>query len=230
MGERKLVVHVTDRRELDKFECSIIPSQIASTKLVHASFMLWQQLITFSCTVQMFLMLLEKHHLQNKAFILDQTRHSENGLWHVMERRYQKVGESQYLQLCKDTPSHHACGRHCDRILVDIGFTATVHEPCLYYGHFDGDKVYFKRQVDDFAIACAEERIANVIFDAIDSKLQIPIKRQGNTNTIPQSRRTSILLVYQNLRRNIFDEDSITIFQHMVRHTIETNARSIRHQ
>jgi hypothetical protein len=69
--------------------------------------------------------------------------------------------------------------KHCDRILVDIGFTATIHEPCLYYGHFDGNKVYFKRQVDDFAIACAEERIANIIFDVIDSKLQIPIKRQG---------------------------------------------------
>jgi hypothetical protein len=43
----------------------------------------------------------------------------------------------------------------------------------------DGEKVYFKRQVDDFAIACKEERTANIIFDAIDSALQMPIKRQG---------------------------------------------------
>ena len=33
--------------------------------------------------------------------------------------------------------------------------------------------------MDDFAIACKEERIATIIYDAIDSKLQIPIKRQG---------------------------------------------------
>ena len=54
-----------------------------------------------------------------------------------------------------------------------------VHEPCLYSSHIEGDKVYFKRQVDDFAIACTEECIANIIYDAIDDELQIPIKRQG---------------------------------------------------
>jgi hypothetical protein len=69
--------------------------------------------------------------------------------------------------------------RHCDRILKRIGFIPTVHEPCLYFGHIEGNKVYFKRQVDDFAIACTDERISNIIFDAIDSDLQIPIKRQG---------------------------------------------------
>ena len=43
----------------------------------------------------------------------------------------------------------------------------------------DSEKLYFKRQVDDFAIACKEEQTANIIFDAIDSALQMPIKRQG---------------------------------------------------
>eukprot|EP00804_Cyclotella_cryptica_P013123 CCRYP_002393-RA/>CCRYP_002393-RA protein AED:0.39 eAED:0.38 QI:0/0/0/1/1/1/3/0/907 len=60
--------------------------------------------------------------------------------------------------------------KHCDRILKAIGFMPTVHEPYLYSGHID---------VDDFAIACKEERIATIIYDAIDLELQIPIKRQG---------------------------------------------------
>ena len=69
--------------------------------------------------------------------------------------------------------------KHCDRILQKLGLIPTTHEPCLYYGFIEKAKVYFKRQVDDFAVACKEERIANIIFDAIDSALQMPIKRQG---------------------------------------------------
>jgi hypothetical protein len=69
--------------------------------------------------------------------------------------------------------------KHCDSILKKIGLFPTVHEPCLYSGRIEQDKVYFKRQVDDFAIACKEERIATIIYDAIDEELQIPIKRQG---------------------------------------------------
>jgi hypothetical protein len=38
------------------------------------------------------------------------------------------------------------------------------------------NKVYFKHQVDNFAIACKEERLTNIIFCAIDFDLQMPIK------------------------------------------------------
>ena len=69
--------------------------------------------------------------------------------------------------------------KHCDRILKKIGLIPTTHEPCLYFGYIDKDRVYFKRQVDDFAIACKAERIATLIFDAIAFELQIPIKHQG---------------------------------------------------
>jgi hypothetical protein len=69
--------------------------------------------------------------------------------------------------------------KHCDHILQKIGLVPTIHEPCLYSGYIDSEKVYFKRQVDDFAIACKEEKTATIIYDAIDFKLQIPIKRKG---------------------------------------------------
>ena len=37
----------------------------------------------------------------------------------------------------------------------------------------------FKKQVDDFAIAAPNELTANILFDMIDDKLTIPMKRQG---------------------------------------------------
>eukprot|EP00804_Cyclotella_cryptica_P009461 CCRYP_017762-RA/>CCRYP_017762-RA protein AED:0.40 eAED:0.40 QI:0/-1/0/1/-1/1/1/0/256 len=69
--------------------------------------------------------------------------------------------------------------KHCDKILRSLGFTPMVHEPCLYSGIIAHEKVYFKRQVDDFAIACTNDHIATIIYDAIDEQLHIPIKRQG---------------------------------------------------
>ena len=69
--------------------------------------------------------------------------------------------------------------KHADRILRKIGFTPTHHEPCLYTGIINGERVIFKRQVDDFAVACDTEATANHIFDLLDEELSIPIKRQG---------------------------------------------------
>jgi len=61
--------------------------------------------------------------------------------------------------------------RHVDKIIRDIGFTPTTHEPCLYSGIVCGQRVLFMRQVDDFAIAAPSESIANIVFDMIDNKL-----------------------------------------------------------
>ena len=47
--------------------------------------------------------------------------------------------------------------RHVDKIIRDIGFTPTTHEPCLYSGIIGGQRVLFMRQVDDFAIAAPSE-------------------------------------------------------------------------
>lgn len=69
--------------------------------------------------------------------------------------------------------------KHIDKILRSLGFVPTVHEPCLYSGFADGLRVIFKRQVDDFGVAAPNKRCADLIFDALDDNLQIPIKRQG---------------------------------------------------
>ena len=49
----------------------------------------------------------------------------------------------------------------------------------VYSGVIDGQRVIFKRQVDDFAIAAPNEHTANVLFDMIDDRLTIAMKRQG---------------------------------------------------
>jgi hypothetical protein len=46
--------------------------------------------------------------------------------------------------------------KHVDQILRELGLTPTVHKPCLYSGTINGNRIIFKRQVDDFAIAAPD--------------------------------------------------------------------------
>ena len=69
--------------------------------------------------------------------------------------------------------------QHIDKIIRDIGFTPTTHEPCLYSGIVQGQRVLFMRQVDDFAIAAPSESISNIVFDMLDDKLTFLMKRMG---------------------------------------------------
>jgi hypothetical protein len=66
--------------------------------------------------------------------------------------------------------------KHADAILRDIGLTLTVHEPCLYTGTINHNRVIFMRQVDDFAIAAPDVRTADILMDMLDDHLQIPIE------------------------------------------------------
>jgi hypothetical protein len=54
-----------------------------------------------------------------------------------------------------------------------------VHEPCLYSGVINGNRILFMRLVDDFAIAAPDKLTSEILMDIIDDKLKIPIKRQG---------------------------------------------------
>lgn len=67
----------------------------------------------------------------------------------------------------------------CDKMIRQHQFTPTTHEPCLYTGIWQGEKCYFKRQVDDFEFATTSIDLATSFYDAIDDHLTMPIKRQG---------------------------------------------------
>ncbi len=75
--------------------------------------------------------------------------------------------------------STHLWEKHADEILHDIGLKPMVHEPCLYSGGINNNRVLFMRQVDDFAIAAPDEITSKILMNIIDDKLKIPIKRQG---------------------------------------------------
>jgi hypothetical protein len=66
-----------------------------------------------------------------------------------------------------------------DRLLLDMGFTPTIHEPCLYSGLIDGQEVLFMWQVNDFAVAAPTEQNANRVFNMLNNRLMFPMKCMG---------------------------------------------------
>jgi hypothetical protein len=70
--------------------------------------------------------------------------------------------------------------KHIDKILrIHLGFVPTVHEPCIYCGTVDGERVLFKRQVDDFLLAAHSAATATKVWDRIGAHLRMPMKRYG---------------------------------------------------
>jgi hypothetical protein len=69
--------------------------------------------------------------------------------------------------------------KYIDKILRDLGLNPTTHEPCLYSGMFDGAKILFLRQVDDFAVASTDKEHAMALINAINEKMQIEVKHLG---------------------------------------------------
>ena len=66
-----------------------------------------------------------------------------------------------------------------DIIQNRIGLTPTTHEQCLYHGSFKGEKVYFLRQVDDFAVAAKSKETCDELIEEISKYLKAPLKNLG---------------------------------------------------
>jgi hypothetical protein len=103
--------------------------------------------------------------------------------WWVLHKGRPPIPEGHVIPALSAMQGHPESPRlwekHADAILRSLGLTPTTHEPCLYSGMIDGNRVIFKRQVDDFAIATADEKTADILLDMLDDKLSIPLKRQG---------------------------------------------------
>jgi len=69
--------------------------------------------------------------------------------------------------------------KHIDKILRDLGFKPTRHEPCLYRAAINGHMVLFLRQVDDFAIAANNAATVDQLLQDINARLRMPIKNIG---------------------------------------------------
>ena len=106
--------------------------------------------------------------------------------WWVKHLKRDVIPDGQMIPVLSAMQGHPESPRlwekHADKILREIGLTPTVHEPCLYSGTFNGKRILFMRQVDDFAIASPDAKTSDMLMDLIDDKLSIPIKRQGYLN------------------------------------------------
>ena len=95
------------------------------------------------------------------------------------------IPAASYVQVFHAIQGHPEAPRlwqdHIDGILRRLGFKPTTKEPCVYI-HKDstkGHEIYLLRQVDDFAIACDDETVAEKFWRLIDSNLSAPLKREG---------------------------------------------------
>ena len=67
-----------------------------------------------------------------------------------------------------------------DNIIQDkIQLVPTTHEQCLYHGTFQGKKVLFLRQVDDFSVASEDEETCIKVIEEISKYLKAPLKMLG---------------------------------------------------
>ena len=91
--------------------------------------------------------------------------------WWTKHKNRPPLQEDEVITIRKAFQGHPEAGRawskHSDKILREIGFVPTTHEPSLYSGEVDGERVLILWQVDDFAIAAPAERITNLIIDMI---------------------------------------------------------------
>jgi hypothetical protein len=103
--------------------------------------------------------------------------------WWVHHKRQPPIPPGHIIPILSAMQGHPESPRlwekHADEILREIGLTPTVHEPCLYSGYINGNRVLFMRQVDDFAIAAPDAHTSDILMDLIDDRLKISIKRQG---------------------------------------------------
>ena len=97
-----------------------------------------------------------------------------------------RIPPSSYVRVKHAIQGHPESPRlwqeHIDKILRKLGFQPTTQEPCLYKyvgTDFEDKQIFLLRQVDDFAIACNNEAIANTIWDRIDGELSAPLKKEG---------------------------------------------------
>ena len=65
-------------------------------------------------------------------------------------------------------------------LINELGFKATIHEPCLYYKrNDDGDTTLILRQVDDFLVAIKDSKECDRIGAMIQERMINPLNNLG---------------------------------------------------
>ena len=97
------------------------------------------------------------------------------------EHRFKrKLNRSLVLPVLHALQGHPESGKvwekHITAILKspEFGFKSTTHDHSIYSATIDGHRVLMLRQVDDFALACPNEALAQKIYGRIGKRLQLP--------------------------------------------------------
>ena len=77
--------------------------------------------------------------------------------WWTEHKKRDPLPNDYVIPIEKNLQGHPEAPRqwnkYIDKILRNMKFQATTHEPCFYYGRRDNQAIYILRQVDDFLIA-----------------------------------------------------------------------------
>jgi len=97
------------------------------------------------------------------------------------EHRFKKkLDRSLVLPVLHALQGHSESGKLWEKHITAIlrspqfGFKSTTHDRSTYSATFEGTRILLLRQVDDFAVACPNEDIANHLYDQIGKALQLP--------------------------------------------------------
>ena len=97
------------------------------------------------------------------------------------EQRFNKpIDRTKVLPILHALQGHPESGRlwehHINGILksAEFGFKSTTHDRSIYSAVIEGERVLLLRQVDDFALACSNEPLAERLYARIGQRLQLP--------------------------------------------------------
>jgi hypothetical protein len=107
--------------------------------------------------------------------------------------------------------SPHNWNKLLDAILIKIGFTPTITDPCIYSGIIDGLQTYVLIYVDDILIASSKQAVVN------------EIKSQLASNFIISDLGPARFFLGYQIERNRHDR---TIFLHQTSHSTEMLKRA----
>jgi len=89
----------------------------------------------------------------------------------------------------------------------EFGFRSTTHDRSIYSTTIAGEQVLLLRQVDDFALACSNEALAQRIYNSIGRRLQLP------SESTPPFKYLGLLTDFNGIDIQQYD-DSIVISCH----------------
>ena len=94
--------------------------------------------------------------------------------WH-RHKYNEEVDRDLVIQVGKALQVHPEAGasfsKMTNQTLKDMGFTTTVHEPCVYRRTYNGAETIILRQVDSLAIAMLSTCLRTIIYAPLNIRL-----------------------------------------------------------